>query len=480
MMKFSKKVRKGLDAAIKIAEYYQYGYVTPEHLLYAILDEQKQVQKWISDVGGDANGLKLVLRMRFTGAIDGILGFSGKLPYFERQPPFSRSLKELLKQAKQTSKKLGKNKIMLKPLLISFFDFDEEDENELSVSNWLENVGFVEKDKFIQRVLPHVSALDESAPDDDNNDKNATQSSNDKLLHLPEHLKNCIFGQDEVIDLLFTLIKRAEAGLRNEEKPIASLLFVGTTGVGKTELVRQLAKYLEMPLLRFDMSEYQDRWEVSKLFGTSAGYIGYDDGGVLTNAVMRQPESVVLLDEIEKAHKNIFNVLLQIMDYGTLTDGHGRKVDFRKVIFIMTSNAGAHDANSVIGMGSQKSRDRISSMMSAVKNIFTPEFRNRLDAIVPFNCLTEEQVKRIVSLQIDNFKSSLKEKGFELEMTPACYDSIAKKGFSEEFGAREVTRVIECEIKDKLADVILFEKKGHVKSVFCDVDENSNIQVTIS
>lgn len=310
--------------------------------------------------------------------------------------------------------------------------------------------------------------------------ENVVLSQNDKLMRLAEHLKSCIFGQDEAADLLATSVKRAKAGFRNAEKPVASLLFVGPTGVGKTELTKQLAKYLEIPLLRFDMSEYQEKYTVSKLLGASAGYVGYENGGLLTEAVRRHPESVVLLDEIEKAHADIFSTLLQIMDYATLTDNQGRKADFRNVILIMTSNAGAHDANSVIGLGSQKNHTKTSSMMSAVKNIFTPEFRNRLDAVVPFNQLAEEQIGKIINMQIDELKNFLKAKGIELEITQACCDSIAKRGFSEEFGAREIARVIEHEIKDKLIDAVLFKKERNVESVFCDADENSEIQISIS
>ncbi len=310
--------------------------------------------------------------------------------------------------------------------------------------------------------------------------ENVVLSQNDKLMRLAEHLKSCIFGQDEAADLLATSVKRAKAGFRNAEKPVASLLFVGPTGVGKTELTKQLAKYLEIPLLRFDMSEYQEKYTVSKLLGASAGYVGYENGGLLTEAVRRHPESVVLLDEIEKAHADIFSTLLQIMDYATLTDNQGRKADFRNVILIMTSNAGAHDANSVIGLGSQKNRTKTSSMMSAVKNIFTPEFRNRLDAVVPFNQLAEEQIGKIINMQIDELRNFLKAKGIELEITQACCDSIAKRGFSEEFGAREIARVIEHEIKDKLIDAVLFKKERNVESVFCDANENSEIQISIS
>ena len=309
---------------------------------------------------------------------------------------------------------------------------------------------------------------------------NVVLSQNDKLIQLATHLKTCIFGQDEAADLLATVVKRAKVGFSNEEKPIASLLFVGPTGVGKTELTKQLSKFLEIPLLRFDMSEYQEKYTVSKLLGASAGYVGYENGGLLTEAVRRHPESVVLLDEIEKAHPDIFSTLLQIMDYATLTDNQGRKADFRNVIFIMTSNAGAHDASSVIGLGTTKGRSRTASMMTAVKNTFTPEFRNRLDAVVPFNYLGKEQINKIINQQIDELKKFLDKKGIKIEITQACCDLIADKGFSEEFGAREIARVIENEIKDKLIDIVLFRKEQNVKSIFCDVGDNSEIQINVS
>ena len=309
---------------------------------------------------------------------------------------------------------------------------------------------------------------------------NVVLSQNDKLMHLASHLKSYIFGQDKAADILATAVKRAKAGFHNEEKPIASLLFVGPTGVGKTELTKQLAKYLEIPFLRFDMSEYQEKYTVSKLLGASAGYVGYENGGLLTEAVRRHPESVVLLDEIEKAHADIFSTLLQIMDYATLTDNQGRKADFRNVIFIMTSNAGAHDANSVIGLGNTKAHSRTASMMTAIKNTFTPEFRNRLDAVVPFNHLGKEQIYKIIEQQIDELKNFLNKKGIELEITSACRDIIAEKGFSEEFGAREIARIIEQEIKDKLIDVVLFRKEQNITNVFCDVTNNSEIQVKTS
>ncbi len=309
---------------------------------------------------------------------------------------------------------------------------------------------------------------------------NVVLSQNDKLINLSSYLKSRIFGQDEAADLLTTAVKRAKAGFHNEDKPIASLLFVGPTGVGKTELTKQLAKYLDIPLLRFDMSEYQEKYTVSKLLGASAGYVGYENGGLLTEAVRRHPESVVLLDEIEKAHSDIFSTLLQIMDYATLTDNQGRKADFRNVIFIMTSNAGAHDANSAIGLGTTKIQNRTASMMSAVKNTFTPEFRNRLDAVVPFNPLGKELILRIVNQQVEQLKSFLDKKGIKLQITPECCEKIAQKGFSEEFGAREIERVIEHEIKDKLIDVVLIKKEPGEKIVFCDIDENDEIQINIA
>jgi len=250
-------------------------------------------------------------------------------------------------------------------------------------------------------------------------------------------------------------VKRSRAGFRADGKPVANFLFAGPTGVGKTELARQLADILGVAMLRFDMSEYQEKYTVSRLIGSSPGYVGYEDGGQLTDAVRKQPHAVVLLDEIEKAHQDIYNILLQIMDYATLTDNQGRKADFRNVIFIMTSNAGAREiGKGLIGFG-----DRVmdeSAVDSAVEKIFTPEFRNRLDAVVRFGHLSREIMVSIVQKELDAFTVQLAEKNVTLTVTGTCVDKLAEEGYSKEFGARNAGRIIEEKIKSFFVDEVLF------------------------
>jgi ATP-dependent Clp protease ATP-binding subunit ClpA len=250
-------------------------------------------------------------------------------------------------------------------------------------------------------------------------------------------------------------VKRSRAGFRDPGKPVANFLFVGPSGVGKTELARSLADILGVSMHRFDMSEYQEKHTVSRLIGSPPGYVGYEDGGLLTDAIRKQPHSVVLLDEIEKAHPDIYNILLQIMDYATLTDNNGRKADFRNTVLIMTSNAGARDiGKSLIGFG-----DRIqdeSAVDGAVEKIFTPEFRNRLDAVVRFGHLSREMMISIVGKELDLFKEQLLEKKVSLELTGACIARLAEDGYSREFGARNVGRIVEEKIKSFFVDEVLF------------------------
>ncbi|MCL2271937.1 MAG: ATP-dependent Clp protease ATP-binding subunit ClpA [Treponema sp.] len=281
------------------------------------------------------------------------------------------------------------------------------------------------------------------------------ESEKDKLKELENRLKERIFGQDEAVASVVKAVKRSRAGFRAEGKPVANFLFAGPTGVGKTELARQLAEILGIAMLRFDMSEYQEKYTVSRLIGSSPGYVGYDDGGQLTDAVRKQPHAVVLLDEIEKAHQDIFNILLQIMDYATLTDNQGRKADFRNVIFIMTSNAGARDiGRGLIGFGERIMDD--SAVNSAVEKIFTPEFRNRLDAVVRFGHLSREIMVSIVNKELNAFSSQLSEKHITLTVTSNCVDRLAEEGYSREFGARNAGRLIEEKIKNFFVDEVLF------------------------
>ena len=286
-------------------------------------------------------------------------------------------------------------------------------------------------------------------------ERSVGETEKDKLRDLDEKLRRRIFGQDEAVTAVAKAVKRSRAGFRAERKPVANFLFAGPTGVGKTELARQLADMLGIAIFRFDMSEYQEKYTVSRLIGSSPGYVGYEDGGQLTDAVRKQPHAVVLLDEIEKAHPDIYNIVLQIMDYATLTDNQGRKADFRNVILIMTSNAGAREiGKGLIGFGDRMVDE--SAVDSAVEKIFTPEFRNRLDAVVRFAHLSREIMTSIVRKELDAFSVQLAEKKVSLTVTDACVDKLAEEGYSREFGARNVDRLIEDKIKSVFVDEVLF------------------------
>ena len=286
-------------------------------------------------------------------------------------------------------------------------------------------------------------------------ERSVGESEKDRLRLLEEKLRTRVFGQDEAIAAVAKAVKRSRAGFRADGKPVANFLFAGPTGVGKTELARQLADILGIAMLRFDMSEYQEKFTVSRLIGSSPGYVGYEDGGQLTDAVRKQPHAVVLLDEIEKAHSDVYNILLQIMDYATLTDNQGRKADFRNVIFIMTSNAGAREiGKGLIGFGERIQDD--SAVDSAVERIFTPEFRNRLDAVVRFGHLSRGIMVSIVRKEIDLFAVQLAEKNVQLTVTDACVEHLAEEGYSREFGARNAGRIIEEKIKSFFVDEVLF------------------------
>ncbi|MDR0628398.1 MAG: ATP-dependent Clp protease ATP-binding subunit ClpA [Treponema sp.] len=286
-------------------------------------------------------------------------------------------------------------------------------------------------------------------------DRSVGETEKDKLRNLEERLRRRIFGQDEAITMVVKAVKRSRAGFRAEGKPVANFLFVGPTGVGKTELARSLAQVLGVSMHRFDMSEYQEKHTISRLIGSPPGYVGYEEGGLLTDAIRKQPHSVVLLDEIEKAHQDVYNILLQIMDYATLTDNNGRKADFRNVVLIMTSNAGARDiGKNLIGFG-ERSIDA-SAVDGAVEKTFTPEFRNRLDGVVRFGHLSREIMTSIVRKELELFKMQLAEKKVAVEVTDTCVDQLTTDGYSREFGARNVGRVIEDKIKSFFVDEVLF------------------------
>jgi len=299
--------------------------------------------------------------------------------------------------------------------------------------------------------------------------KSVSKTDTEALKELENDLQRAVFGQEEAIAQLASAMKMARAGLRDANKPIGSYLFSGPTGVGKTEAARQLASTLGIELLRFDMSEYMERHTVSRLIGAPPGYVGYDQGGQLTDAVDQHPHAIVLLDEIEKAHADVYNILLQVMDNGQLTDSNGKKVDFRNVVLIMTTNAGASDAQrQTIGFGRGRAEGESDE---AIKRLFTPEFRNRLDAVVAFKPLTPEIIRLVVQKFVMQLEAQLADRNVTIETSDEAADWLAKNGFDELYGARPLARVIQEHIKKPLADDILFgklAKGGHVRVVLRD------------
>jgi ATP-dependent Clp protease ATP-binding subunit ClpA len=300
--------------------------------------------------------------------------------------------------------------------------------------------------------------------------KQVSKSDSEQLRSLETDLKRVVFGQDNAIKALSTAIKLARAGLREPNKPIGCYLFSGPTGVGKTEVAKQLGSILGVEMLRFDMSEYMERHTVSRLIGAPPGYVGFDQGGLLTDGVDQHPHCVLLLDEIEKAHPDLFNILLQVMDNGTLTDSNGKKVDFRNVILIMTTNAGASDAaKESIGFGRGKREDENEE---AIKRLFTPEFRNRLDATIPFAGLSEEIIEMVVDKFILQLEAQLADRNVTIALTAKARKWLAVRGYDEAFGARPLGRLIQEHVKKPMADELLFgslQKGGGVK---IDIDKN--------
>jgi ATP-dependent Clp protease ATP-binding subunit ClpA len=306
---------------------------------------------------------------------------------------------------------------------------------------------------------------------------NVSNDDRGKLKTLDRDLKNVVFGQDKAIDMLASAVKMARSGLGKGDKPIGSFLFSGPTGVGKTEAAKQLAYIMGIDLIRFDMSEYMERHAVSRLIGAPPGYVGFDQGGLLTEAVTKKPHCVLLLDEIEKAHPDIFNVLLQVMDHGALTDNNGRKADFRNVIIIMTTNAGAEALNkSVMGFTNER---QVGDEMADIKRLFTPEFRNRLDAIVSFKALDEVIIMRVVDKFLLQLEAQLADKKVDVTFTDKLRKHLAKKGFDPLMGARPMQRLIQDTIRRALADELLFGRLTDGGRLTVDVDDTDESKAEI-
>ncbi|MEA4828194.1 MAG: AAA family ATPase, partial [Clostridium sp.] len=320
-------------------------------------------------------------------------------------------------------------------------------------------------EKEVEKIVSSMAKIPE---------KNISLSELDRLKNLDKELKKTIFGQDEAIETVVRAIKRSRAGFNEEEKPISNLLFVGQTGVGKTEIAKRLSACLDIPLIRFDMSEYQEKHTVARLIGAPPGYVGYEEGGLLTDSIRKNPYCVLLLDEIEKAHSDILNVLLQIMDYATLTDNNGKKADFRNVILIMTSNAGAREVGKVmLGFGDRMVKD--DAITKEVERIFSPEFRNRLDEIVVFNKMDENMAYLIAKKAIDQFAEKLLSKNISISVTEECYKWITKKSLSSIYGAREILRIVQQDIKPYFVDEVLFGKLSNGGNAVIDIKNDKII-----
>ncbi|MEE9158857.1 MAG: AAA family ATPase, partial [Gammaproteobacteria bacterium] len=307
----------------------------------------------------------------------------------------------------------------------------------------------------IENIVAHVARVPP---------KTLTTSDKDLLKTLDRDLKMVVFGQEPAIDTLATAIKMSRSGLGNIQRPIGAFLFAGPTGVGKTEVTRQLARIMGIELVRFDMSEYMERHTVSRLIGAPPGYVGFDQGGLLTEAITKHPHAVLLLDEIEKAHPDVYNLLLQVMDHGTLTDTNGRKTDFRNVIIVMTTNAGADRiSRSSMGFTRQVHTDDI---MEEIKRAFSPEFRNRLDAIIQFNALDAQTISNVVDKFLVELETQLDSKNVSIEVDERARRWLAEHGHDQVMGARPMSRLIEERIKKPLAEQLLFgklERGGHVE-----------------
>lgn len=309
--------------------------------------------------------------------------------------------------------------------------------------------------------------------------KTVSKSDRSRLKSLGKRLKSVIFGQDDAIESLTTSIKRARAGLASPDKPIGSFLFTGPTGVGKTEVAKQLAVSLGVEFIRFDMSEYMEKHAVARLIGAPPGYIGFEQGGLLTDQIRKKPHSILLFDEIEKAHPDLINILLQVFDHGTLTDNNGKKADFRNIIIIMSSNAGAREMSSkTIGFGDY-SRDIHEKGKSAIEKIFSPEFRNRLDSMITFNSLDQKIMEKIVDKFVKELHTQISDRKVALHLTPGARSWLAKNGYDNRYGARPLSRLIQVEVKDVLSDEILFGKLSRGGTVSIGI-KNKKLQFKYS
>jgi ATP-dependent Clp protease ATP-binding subunit ClpA len=314
----------------------------------------------------------------------------------------------------------------------------------------------------VERVVARMARIPE---------KQASLSEKERLRSLEESLGRVVFGQPEAVRTVAQAIKRARAGLGHPDHPAGCFLFTGPTGVGKTELAKQLARHLGNQFVRFDMSEYMEKHAVARLIGAPPGYVGFEQGGLLVDAVRSHPYSVVLLDEIEKAHLDLFNILLQVMDHATLTDNNGRKADFRQVILIMTSNAGSREmSEKAIGFAGDPTREARSRGKQAVERLFSPEFRNRLDAIVTFRALTPDVMETIVDKFILELEAQLRERRVAIALEPAARRHLAEKGYDPVYGARPLVRIVQAEVRDALTEEILFGKLEHGGTVTIDCD----------
>ena len=340
----------------------------------------------------------------------------------------------------------------------SYISMNREDSNEKIID-----------EKIIEEVISKVCHIQKNTVEKD---------EISSLKELEDNLEKNIFGQNKAIHEVVRCIKMSRAGLNEENKPISSLLFVGPTGVGKTQLSKTLAESLGVKLIRFDMSEYAEKHAAAKLIGAPPGYVGYEEGGLLTDTIRKNPYCVLLLDEVEKAHPDILNVLLQVMDYATLSDNQGRKADFRNVVLIMTSNAGAKNiGKNIIGFGERVIKGE--AIMEEVKKFFSPEFRNRLDKIVVFNHLNNEMALDIARKELNKFNEQLLKKNVKVNFDDKCIDFVANKGISQEYGAREIIRIINQEIKPMLVDEILFGSLSDGGEITLDVKDNKFIYKSV-